>query len=104
MSELRDVIDELESAGNTAQMIDDLAQEMQVPHMQGAQDRLGEKRGILNFGGKLLGSLFGLVTEEEAKDMEHAIQTLFKNQYKLANHFQTFERSWLLLQTQQTIT
>ena len=24
--------------------------------------------------------------------MEHAIQTLSKNQYKLANHFETFER------------
>ncbi len=91
-SGMRDMIEELESAGSTAQAIDELMYDMQRPHLTMVEGKQREKRGFLNIGGKLLGSLFGLVTEEEAGDMRHAIDTLAENQFKVADRLQTFEK------------
>ncbi len=90
--ELHELIDDLELAGTKAQSIDDLMYDMRQPHFNHKYNKHRQERGLLNFGGKLLGSLFGLVTEEEASDMQFALDALSKNQYKLADRLTTFEK------------
>ncbi len=92
LSEMNDLIEELELATFTAQAIDETVDQMRIPHLGQFHQGNRKARGLLNFGGKLLGSLFGLVTEEEAGDMQYAIEAISKNQYKLVERLTTFEK------------
>ena len=67
---LDSVIQDLISAADVGDSIANLLKTMEIPHVI-ASDR--SKQGLINFEEKLLGSLFGLVTAEEAKDMQHAL-------------------------------
>ncbi len=67
--------------------------DMSVPHLSSKGNPVDRrKRGMFNFGGKILGSLFGVVTQEEVTDIKHAISVLDKNQYKVVQRLQTFEK------------
>ncbi len=90
---LEDVVSGVERIESQAGEIDRVVQKMQVPHLQDQQPySYRHKRAFFNLGGKILSSLFGTVTEEEASDMKHAIQALSSNQFKVAQRLQTFEK------------
>ncbi len=90
---LEDVVSGIEKVETQANQIDDIVQRMQVPHLRDKHPHsYRHKRAFFNLGGKILSSLFGTVTEEEASDMKHAIQALSSNQFKIAGRLQTFEK------------
>ncbi len=88
---INDVIEEMEAVENQAYEVASLLKEMETPHLY-QRYKKRHKRALLNIGGKLLNSLFGLVTEEEAADMQHALNSLSNNQFKIAGQLKTFEK------------
>ena len=65
---------------------------MEVPHEGLKTKSTRTKRGLFNFGGKLLGSLFGVVTDDDIGDIKQAVKSLASNQYKLQEHLDTFKQ------------
>ena len=49
------------------------------------------KRGLIDFGGKLLGKLFGLGTEDDVRAIRLALKTLERNQFQLATSISTYD-------------
>ena len=60
--------------------------EMEAPHFVEESSTRRNRWGLFDFGGKIMKSLFGVVTNEEAEDMQHAINILAENQFKISGH------------------
>ncbi len=82
----------LSMAGETADRVNDLMTEMEAPHFVEEPSSGRNRRGLFDFGGKILKSLFGVVTNEEAEDMQYAINALSENQFNIQSRLQTFEK------------
>ena len=89
---LDDVIDRLQYATTATMEIDTVLKTMKTSHEYHDFEPDRRKRGIFNFGGKILDSLFGIVTDEEISDMRFAIRSLVSNQFKIKKRLETFEK------------
>ena len=86
------LLDQMNDASDLADKIDEAFDIMNAPHLGQWEPESREPRGLFNLGGKILGSLFGVVTADEAKDMKAAISTLADNQFKIGKKLVTFEK------------